>query len=1078
MASAGAESAEMSWVLTAYDVEDENMICNRCTAAFQEANVLHFSSFDLRGKNDRYLQVLHPNFASLEAALKAKCGFCHRLVNALTSKKQSKVLSNLQLCPDVEPQSFSLRYFFTYESKKQVPLPDGPALEAGNGVNTPSMNTINFWIEKCHKNHPLCRRDRAPLLNRRFARILDVGDVPDAPDVRLCLADQLPPDVKYMTLSHCWGGATSKIPSLTTKTYEEYLQRIIVVNLPRTFRDAINLTRHLGIQYLWIDSLCIIQDSRSDWLSQADLMGEVYQGSYLNVAATKASNPTEGLFTSRNPLSIIPLRISIRGKIPDGIVVQQERHPLSSLRLEDATILVASHITSVEVIENELDLNTCLGNNNGAFDPNGRDFSFSGRNVNIVGTTLHAELRTIRGEWKSTCIGLKGLVEGISVRSSPRLVSGSTLLYLDSKTIEPRLDLNKYLGNNNGAFDIDGENFALSAKCVSLTGTTLEAELKAEEGGWRLSSIDLSSFINWSSGRFCVDKSIDRKARIFYDVDNNSYLKFSEQVTVSKLCTRGWVFQERLLAPRVVHFAKQQLFWECVSSQGLEEKPSVEVDHRQACARNSKLDFKTWDLFSDVLLQVPVEKELGLNYIWTSIKAMYGRDKTPLCKENLAQDANVLQQARQLCFGENKWTSTHPLIRYWSMFISSYSRADLTYIEDRLVAIAGLARILSSNTGLRYAAGLWVIQLPRQLLWNFAHSGRQPKQIEKYVAPSWSWASNPGILSSRGLQLEPILETMGAMDLIKVLSIDVQGVMQNDTMPFGQVKSGLLRIRGRLLPISLDLRNWPVGVIQKDKLVQFWTGSTPEVPTGETFLVPVLFTLKNERLPDATPNSLLLESTGTKGIFCRIGTARLSSLCDLVNIVPQLYAAQSIHYEDEDDDADSEGGANEENTRPINTPASGVKPSPQQEYYDRVLDSLASEKMQKGLTALQDKIKNNATRPRTGSASNQNLARAMNGLRSLSTMRNAITSQIPGRPKEKGHFNSQEIQAELQKQQDSGSLFPAGTEIEVKMRNNMWTKKNITKLKPKEAIASHFYTEHIEEDEDVVRYGHFTFGIC
>ncbi|RDI82270.1 hypothetical protein Vi05172_g7655 [Venturia inaequalis] len=70
--------------------------------------------------------------------------------------------------------------------------------------------------------------------------------------------------------------------------------------LPKTFQDAISVTRTLGIDFIWIDSLCIIQDSKDDWEKEASHVGQVYESSYCNLAATDACNATEGLFFKRN----------------------------------------------------------------------------------------------------------------------------------------------------------------------------------------------------------------------------------------------------------------------------------------------------------------------------------------------------------------------------------------------------------------------------------------------------------------------------------------------------------------------------------------------------------------------------------------------------------------------------------------------------------------------------------------------------------------------------------------------------------------------------------------------------------
>jgi hypothetical protein len=72
-------------------------------------------------------------------------------------------------------------------------------------------------------------------------------------------------------------------------------------NLPPLFRDAIFLTRHFNYRYLWIDSLCILQDSPSDWEAEAANMGYIYKNSAFTIAAECASDPTESILdTSRS----------------------------------------------------------------------------------------------------------------------------------------------------------------------------------------------------------------------------------------------------------------------------------------------------------------------------------------------------------------------------------------------------------------------------------------------------------------------------------------------------------------------------------------------------------------------------------------------------------------------------------------------------------------------------------------------------------------------------------------------------------------------------------------------------------
>jgi len=81
----------------------------------------------------------------------------------------------------------------------------------------------------------------------------------------------------YTTLSHRWG--TSRIV-LANDSLPVLSKEIEVSDLPRSHQDAIIITRFLGINDIWIDSLCIIQDSTVDWQAESALMGEVYKHSF------------------------------------------------------------------------------------------------------------------------------------------------------------------------------------------------------------------------------------------------------------------------------------------------------------------------------------------------------------------------------------------------------------------------------------------------------------------------------------------------------------------------------------------------------------------------------------------------------------------------------------------------------------------------------------------------------------------------------------------------------------------------------------------------------------------------------
>jgi hypothetical protein len=78
----------------------------------------------------------------------------------------------------------------------------------------------------------------------------------------------------YIALSHCWGGHSHF--TAKTSNVDEIMAGMAMECLPVNFRDAIIITRRLGFQYLWIDSLCILQDSKADWALESKDMGKIY----------------------------------------------------------------------------------------------------------------------------------------------------------------------------------------------------------------------------------------------------------------------------------------------------------------------------------------------------------------------------------------------------------------------------------------------------------------------------------------------------------------------------------------------------------------------------------------------------------------------------------------------------------------------------------------------------------------------------------------------------------------------------------------------------------------------------------
>jgi hypothetical protein len=107
--------------------------------------------------------------------------------------------------------------------------------------------------------------------------------------------EKTPGLIRYAALSHCWGSGSllCKTTKLNSAAHRKGIQ---TKSLPRTFQDAIRVTITLGIRYLWFDALCIIQDDADDWSIEAAKMAQVYQGSYVTLAATSVQDSNGGLF--------------------------------------------------------------------------------------------------------------------------------------------------------------------------------------------------------------------------------------------------------------------------------------------------------------------------------------------------------------------------------------------------------------------------------------------------------------------------------------------------------------------------------------------------------------------------------------------------------------------------------------------------------------------------------------------------------------------------------------------------------------------------------------------------------------
>lgn len=118
-----------------------------------------------------------------------------------------------------------------------------------------SKTQIYNWIEECDSLHSQCRDAHALAAKQKIlpTRLLDLSTALEDKRIRLCSSESLRPGMRYATLSHCWGGSCRK--ELTEDNILDFEKGIPLSSLPATFQDAVNVTRQLGLYYLWIDAL-------------------------------------------------------------------------------------------------------------------------------------------------------------------------------------------------------------------------------------------------------------------------------------------------------------------------------------------------------------------------------------------------------------------------------------------------------------------------------------------------------------------------------------------------------------------------------------------------------------------------------------------------------------------------------------------------------------------------------------------------------------------------------------------------------------------------------------------------------
>ncbi|KAF2179912.1 HET-domain-containing protein [Zopfia rhizophila CBS 207.26] len=219
----------------------------------------HFP-YDSEGDKPKYLPVASP---ILNVNTNNDASYCGASIDILVSEDHSSPWRILPIAPKV----------------------------GSDHASEESLSKVRQWLDCCEEYHRWCCFQNGSAIPSRLLMLRDK----DINHIKL--VENCKEIARYACLSHRWGKSRPVVT--TTQSLNAHKRGIPMEILPRTFQDAIQFTRKLGIDYLWIDSLCILQDSKSDWEKEASNMANIFENAYLTLAATGSRSSINGC-SSRN----------------------------------------------------------------------------------------------------------------------------------------------------------------------------------------------------------------------------------------------------------------------------------------------------------------------------------------------------------------------------------------------------------------------------------------------------------------------------------------------------------------------------------------------------------------------------------------------------------------------------------------------------------------------------------------------------------------------------------------------------------------------------------------------------------
>jgi hypothetical protein len=162
------------------------------------------------------------------------------------------------------------------------------------------------WLDECMQSHPKCQRV-SPASSELPTRVLEISSFRDNEVLSIRLYPNTAREVApYAALSYVWGGPQAFCT--LQSNVGSHSSNISLSTLPQTIQDAVLCAHKLGLKYLWVDSLCIIQDSTEDREREISRMAQIYKNAFVTISAARAKGCHEGFLKTEGRATTDDLR--------------------------------------------------------------------------------------------------------------------------------------------------------------------------------------------------------------------------------------------------------------------------------------------------------------------------------------------------------------------------------------------------------------------------------------------------------------------------------------------------------------------------------------------------------------------------------------------------------------------------------------------------------------------------------------------------------------------------------------------------------------------------------------------------